>query len=257
MSNKSPLINVIQNGLSKVTRRLLRDFGEIESLQLSHEKLDRFVYKSILFIKDNLKTYFLQSRPDWEIIFENDKKANNIFDENKYYWLIDPINGIENFKRGIPIFAICISVMKNGETIASTVFDPIRDEFYFSEKGKGAYLNGRRIRVSNRIDLKDSLISVEINSEDKILNMFFDLKDIDKTNLRFFLCSALSFSWVSCAKIDCFFSNNINQSVLECGKLILRESGGYFSANINNDKARIIAANPKIHKKLTKIINSY
>ena len=175
MSNKSPLINVIQNGLSKVTRRLLRDFGEIESLQLSHEKLDRFVYKSILFIKDNLKTYFLQSRPDWEIIFENDKKANNIFDENKYYWLIDPINGIENFKRGIPIFAICISVMKNGETIASTVFDPIRDEFYFAEKGKGAYLNGRRIRVSNRIDLKDSLISVEINSEDKILNMFFDL----------------------------------------------------------------------------------
>ena len=257
MSNKSPLINVIHNSLSKVSRRILRDFGEIENLQLSHEKIDRFVYKSFLFIKENLKSSFLQSRPDWEIIFENEKNTDNVFDENKYYWLIDPINGIENFKRGIPIFAICISVIKNGEIIASTIFDPIRDEFYFAEKGKGAYLNGRRIRVSNRIDLKDSLISLEIKSEDKILNMFFNLKGIEKTNLRFFLCSALSFSWVSCGKIDCFFSNNINQSVLGCGKLILRESGGYFSSNVTSDKTRIIAANPKIHKNLTKIINSY
>ena len=87
--------------------------------------------------------------------------------------------------------------------------------------------------------------------------MLFDLKDTDKNNLRFFCCSALSFSWLSCGKIDCFFSNDINQSVLECGKVILRESGGYFSENITNDKARIIAANPKIHKNLTKIINSY
>ncbi len=257
MSNKSPLINVIQNSISKVSRRILRDFGEIENLQLSHEKLDQFVFKSYLFIKDNLKAYFLQSRPQWEVIFQDEKKTNKILEENKYYWLIEPINGIENFKRGIPIFAICIAVIKDKDTIASAIFDPVRDEFIFAEKGKGAYLNGRRIRVSNRINLKNSLISVEINSEDKILNMLFDLKEIDKNNLRFFLCSALSFSWVSCGKIECFFSNNINQSVLECGKLILRESGGYFSEHTTSDKTRLIAANPIIHKHLTKIINTY
>ena len=257
MSNKSPLINVIQNNISKISRRVLRDFGEIENLQLSHEKLDKFVYKSFLYVKDNLKNNFLQSRPEWEIIYQDEKNNNRILDKNKCYWLIEPINGIENFKRGIPIFAICIAVIKNRETIASAIFDPVRDEFFFAEKGKGAYLNGRRIRVSNRINLKSSLISVEINSEDKILKMLFDLKDINKNNLRFFLCSALSLSWVSCGKIECFVCTNINQSVLECGKLILRESGGFFSEHITSDKTRLIAANPVIHKHLTKIINSY
>ena len=74
MSNKSPLINVIQNNISKISRRVLRDFGEIENLQLSHEKLDKFVYKSFLYVKDNLKNNFLQSRPEWEIIFQDEKK---------------------------------------------------------------------------------------------------------------------------------------------------------------------------------------
>ena len=254
MPIKSPLINVMQTSIMKVSRRLLRDFGEIENIQLSHDKIDKFVSKSLSYLIDSLKNNLEQSRENWGVLFKNQNKK---LEKDKFYWLVEPINGLENFKRGIPIFAIIISVVKNNEILASSIFDPIRDEFYFAEKGKGAYLNGRRIRVSNRIDLKDSLISLEIKSEDKILNMFFNLKGIEKTNLRFFLCSALSFSWVSCGKIDCFFSNNINQSVLGCGKLILRESGGYFSSNVTSDKTRIIAANPKIHKNLTKIINSY
>ena len=257
MSYKSPLINVMKIGMAKISRRLRRDFGEIENLQLSHEKLDNFTAKSLLHIDETLKDYFGHSRPEWVFInnlntTEKTKKIHQ--DVDQFYWVIEPISGFNNFKRGIPFFAISISVMKNQETIASSIFDPIRDEFFFAEKGTGAFLNDRRIRVSNRNNLKNILISVETDFEEYLIKNFINSKKIKKSNLRLFFCTALSFAWLSCGKIDCFLGENLNYNVCNAGYLLLRESGGFFSQYTSNGCFNMIAANPSIHKDIIKIL---
>ena len=170
MTFKSPLINVIHSGINKFSRKILRDFGEIESLQLSHDRLDKFSNKSFDYIKNTLENYFLKCRPDWKIHIynENDNEVN--FETDRFYWLIETINGVQNFKRGIPFFSVNIAVCKNDETVASSIYDPVRDEFYFTEKGKGAYLNGKRIRVSNRMNIDETLFSINL---DIVLNSCF------------------------------------------------------------------------------------
>ena len=249
MPIKSPLINVMQTSIMKVSRRLLRDFGEIENIQLSHDKIDKFVSKSLSYLIDSLKNNLEQSRENWGVLFANQNKK---LEKDKFYWLVEPINGIENFKRGIPIFAIVIAVVKNNEIIASTIFDPTRDQFFFAEKGKGAFVNDRRIRVSNRLDLKNSLISIEENFEDTTIEKIKNVNINPNQNIRSFQCSALSFCWLSFGKVDCFIGNNISYPVLKCGELLLTEAGGFISHKIHNNSISVICANPKIHKIISK-----
>ena len=153
MSNKSPLLNVIFQSLNKVTRNLLRDFGEIENLQVSSNSLEQFVSKTENKISCSLKNDLKKSRPEWSFKFKNDKG----FVKDKYYWIIDTLNGRFNFLHGLPLFAISIAVELNNEIISTVVMDPIRDEYFFAEKGKGSFLNDRRIRVSNRNKLNSCL----------------------------------------------------------------------------------------------------
>jgi len=160
MSNISPLINVMKTAYNKVNRRIYRDFGEIENLQGLDGKIDRFFNKTYEFIEYNLKDYLTYCRPDWE--FLDDK--NSTFKKDTYYWLLEPLSGKENFKRSIPIFSSSISVFFNDKVIASSIYDPLRNDFYFSEEGKGAFLNDHRIRVSNREYLENSLISLKANN---------------------------------------------------------------------------------------------
>ena len=247
MPIKSPLINVMQTSIMKVSRRLLRDFGEIENIQLSHEKIDKFVSNSLSYVIHNLKDNLQHSRTDWGIAHENES-----LEKDKFYWLLEPINGLENFKRGIPIFAIAIAVVKNDEILASAIFDPTRDQFFFAEKGKGAFVNDRRIRVSNRVELKSGLISIEEQFEVPIIEKIKSLNINPFQNIRSFYCSALSFCWLSSGKIDCFIGNNVSYPVLKSGELLLTEAGGFISQKSNNKSTLIISANPKIHKIISK-----
>ena len=127
MSNKSPLLNVIFQSLNKVTRNLLRDFGEIENLQVSSNSLEQFVSKTENKISCSLKNDLKKSRPEWGFKFNNDKG----FVKDKYYWIIDTLNGRFNFLHGLPLFAISIAVELNNEIISTVVMDPIRDEYFF------------------------------------------------------------------------------------------------------------------------------
>ncbi len=258
MSYKSPLINVIKIGMSKISRRLTRDFGEIENLQLSHDKIDNFTQKSIIYVQKTLKDYLKNSRPKWFFFnhFNNEniegKKIN--LDDDNYFWVIEPISGLNNFKRGIPFFAVSIAVKRNEETIVSCIFDPIRDEFFFAQKGGGAFLNDRRIRISNRTDLKQTLISVQTNFSETLFKNFLNSKKIKMSNIRFLFCSALSFAWLSSGKFDCFLGENLNYNICESGYLILRESGGFYSEILSKGYISLIAANPSIHKDISKLI---
>ncbi len=251
MSNISPLINVMKTAYNKVNRRIYRDFGEIENLQGLDNKIDRFFNKTYEFIEYNLQEYLTYCRPEWSLL---DYK-NSSYKKDTYYWVLEPLNGKENFKRSIPIFSNSISVFFNDKIIASSINDPLCNNFYFSEEGKGAFLNDRRIRVSNRKFLENSLISLQVNNSDMDIKKLFSKHEIPFKNLRIFNSSTVSLSWLCNGKLDCFIGINMDNFFIKASKLFLRESGGFFLETNLNKNNFFICANPTIHKKIIKILN--
>ena len=193
MSNISPLINVMKTAYNKVNRRIYRDFGEIENLQGLDGKIDRFFNKTYEFIEYNLKDYLTYCRPEWKLL---DSKSSAL-KKDTYYWLLEPLSGKENLKRSIPIFSSSISVFFNDKVIASSIYDPLRNDFYFTEEGKGAFLNDHRIRVSNRKYLENSLISLQINNSSFEIEKLFLKDHIPLKNFRIFTWRNISHGEIS------------------------------------------------------------
>ena len=264
MSNRSPLLNVIFQSLNKVTRNMLRDFGEIENLQVSPNSLEQFVSKTEKQITTSLLNDLRKSRPEWGIKFNDDTD----YVKDKYYWIIDSLNGRFNFLHGLPHFAISVAVEFNNEILSTVIFDPLRDEFYFAEKGKGSFQHDRRIRVSKRNQLKSCIFS--IFDENPLNDKNTKLNYVQKINLlsnhsssftRSFGSSALNFAWLASGKIDCLFVNKLNKNQIACGELLIKEAGGYFTDlkyinayNAQNDL--LIGANPVLHKEILKQMNN-
>ena len=260
MGNKSPLLNVIFQSLNKITRNLVRDFGEIENLQISPNSIVQFVTKTESHIKASIIEDLSKARPDWEF----KSNSNNKTVKNQYYWILDTLNGKINFSHAFPYFAISIAVECNDEIISTVIMDPLRDEVYFAEKGKGAFQNDRRIRVSKRTSINSCIFSIYDNSiENKDIgnnNYYQNIKNLASQHssvTREFGSSALSFAWLASGKIDCLFTHNLNKNQIACGELLIKEAGGYITnlKYINAYKAprdEIIAANPVIHKEVLK-----
>ena len=263
MSNRSPLLNVIFKSFNNVTKNILRDFGEIENLQVSPNSLEQFVSKTEKKISTSLLNDLTKSRPEWGIKFNNDSN----YVKDKHYWIVDSLNGRFNFLHGLPHFAISIAVELNNEILSAVIFDPIRDEFYFAEKGKGSFQNDRRIRVSKRNKLESCVFSIfeENTLNDKNLKLNF----VEKINLlsyqsssvtRSFGSSALNFAWLASGKIDCLFVNKLKKNQIACGELLVKEAGGYLT-NLNyinaydSQSSLLIGANPILHKEILKKMN--
>jgi myo-inositol-1(or 4)-monophosphatase len=241
----------MKTAYKKVNRRICRDFGEIENLQGLDGKLEKFFNKTYEFIEYNLKDYLTYCRPEWKFL----NHLNSTCKRDNYYWILNPLSGKENFKRSIPIFSSSISVFFNDKVIASSIYDPLRNYFYFTEEGKGAFLNDRRIRVSNRKYLENSLISLEINNSSFEIEKLFFKDHIPFKNFRILNSSIVSMSWLCNGKLDCFIGVNMDQFLIQSSKLLLRESGGFFLEAILNKNNFFICANPIIHKKIIKILN--
>ncbi|GIS09490.1 MAG: inositol monophosphatase [Alphaproteobacteria bacterium] len=264
MSNRSPLLNVIFQSLNKVTRNMLRDFGEIENLQVSPNSLEQFVSKTEKKISTSLLNDLTKSRPEWGIKFNNESD----YIKDKYYWIVDSLNGRFNFLHGLPHFAISVAVELNNEILSTVIFDPIRDEFYFAEKGKGSFQNDRRIRVSKRNKLKFCVFSIfdenKLNDKNSVINYFEKINLLSYQSssvIRSFGSSALSFAWLASGKIDCLFVNKLNKNQIACGELLIKEAGGYLTNlkyinayDTQNDL--LIGANPILHKEILKKINN-
>ena len=263
MSNRSPLINVIFQSLNKVTKNMLRDFGEIENLQVSPNSLEQFVSKTEKKISISLLNDLTKSRPEWGIKFNNETG----YIKDKHYWIVDSLNGRFNFLHGLPHFAISVAVELNNEILSTVIFDPIRDEFYFAEKGKGSFLNDRRIRVSKRNKLKYCLFSIydknTINKKGSVVNFFEKINILSNQSssvIRSFGSLALSYAWLASGKIDCLFVNKLNKNQIACGQLLIKEAGGYLTdlkyinAYVTHNDL-LIGANPTLHKEILKTVN--
>ena len=254
----SPEISILEKICSKVSKIIIRDFGEIEKLQVSKKGPGDFVTKTDKKVEKIIIEELQKARPDYGFIAEESGEHKS---KSEFKWVIDPIDGTSNFIHGIPHFAISIALEKNDEIISGMIFDPIKNEAYYAEKGRGAYLNNRRIRVSSRKNL-DEMIGLYgcppmIKLEE---NKIFDqikrgLIKIHK--LRNYGSASLDFAYVACGRADFAWYDHLNYWDYAAGKIILLEAGGTitdFAGKSFDKKNETFISNSLIHEEITNIL---
>ena len=261
MRLNSPQINLITKACMKASRSLIRDFGEIENLQVSSKGPGDFVTSADKRTEKILIEELQKAYPEYGIITEETGIINKSNTKNR--WIIDPIDGTLNFMNGIPQFAISIGYEEENEIKCGVIFNPITNEMFFAEKGNGAYLNNSRIRVSKKSKIKDSLIVTggpkqASKIKDKI---FLEYINVSKnvSNVRKFGSAALDVAYVACGRFDGYWQRELNYWDIAAGIIILKEAGGYvdfFEEDKNTPlKKNILASNSFIHEELRELIN--
>ena len=249
-----PVINILEKAAKKAGRILIRDFGEIENLQIQSKSMGDFVTNCDLKIEkiliDTLRYYY----PNISFITEE----TGIIKGDQDTIIIDPIDGTSNFIHGIPQVAIVIAMIKNNEILDGVIFNPILNEFYWASKGKGAWCNNKRLRVSKRQNLTDCLIGTGIPFGERIYNGYLDeINSISKNTagLRRLGSASIDLAYVAAGKLDGFWEKDLNLWDISSGVLLVREAGGQVSEPNGNDwsinSRDILASNLSIHNKLT------
>ena len=260
MRLNSPQINLITRACEKASRYLIRDFGEIENLQVSTKGPGDFVTSADKRTEKILIDELQKAHPEYGIITEETGIINKSNLKNR--WIIDPIDGTMNFLNGIPQFAISIGYEEEGEIKCGVIFNPIMNEMFCAEKGNGAFLNNSRIRVSNKKDIKDSLIVTggpkgASKIKDKIFSEYINVSK-NVSNVRKFGSAALDVAYVACGRFDGYWQRELNFWDIAAGIIILKEAGGFvdfFEEDKNNPiKKNIIASNSNIHEDLKQLI---
>ena len=261
MRLSSPEINIITKACMKASKSLIRDFGEIENLQVSAKGPGDFVSSADKKAEKIIIDELLKAHGDYGIISEESGyiNKNNISKR----WIIDPIDGTMNFLNGIPQFAISVGYEEEDEIKCGVIFDPIKNEMFFAEKGNGAYLNNSRIRVSKKKHLKDSLIvtggpknSSELKKE--IFSEFIKVSNNVNAPIRKFGSASLDIAYVSCGRFDGFWQRELNYWDVAAGIIILKEAGGFIDFFDSKEEKplikNILATNSIIHGELGDLI---
>ena len=246
MISISSNLNLIIKAVEKASKFVIRDFGEIEKLQVSKKGPRDFVTKTDKIVEKILIEELSKSKKNYSFITEESGKINNKDKEN--VWIIDPIDGTTNFLHGIPHFAICVALKSKEQIISGLIFDPIKDEMFFAEKNKGAFLNNKRLRVSNKSSLDDCLFSSNHAGV-----KFSDL------NMRYSGCSALDLAYVASGRLDGFFQNKINLWDIAAGCLMVEEAGGVVNDinRFNSNNIDIKASSSTINDKMLKNLKNF
>tara|TARA_A100001035_G_scaffold268135_1_gene252802 strand:- start:932 stop:1678 length:747 start_codon:yes stop_codon:yes gene_type:complete len=248
MNSISPNLNLMIKACEKVSKVIIRDFGELENLQVSKKGPKDFVTKTDKRVEKILIDELTKSKKNYSFITE---ETGEILNKNKdIFWIIDPIDGTTNFLHGIPHFAISIALKREGEIISGLVFDPIKNEVFYAEKDSGSFFNNNRIRVSNKSNIDECLFSSNCEG----IKLIYP-----RLNLRNTGCAALDLAYVGCGRFDGYFHDKINIWDIAAGKIIIEEAGGKVN-DINkfrNNEIDIRAANPNIYEKMLKKIDNF
>ena len=269
MASQSALINVMQKASMAASRGLLRDFGEVENLQVSRKGPADFVSRADINSERTIRRELAKARPDWGFQMEEGGVIEGAY-KSAPVWVVDPLDGTTNFLHGIPHFAISIAVMETDSQgrrsiTAGTVFDPVKNEFFFAERGQGAFLNGRRLRVSGRRHMADALFGTGVpflghGSDADHATFLKQLGNVMavSSGVRRYGAAALDLAWIAAGRIDGFWEKGLSLWDVAAGLLLVREAGGFVSDFASRDKAldsgEVVAANPAIHGELMKIL---
>ncbi len=248
MNSISPNLNVMIKACEKASKVIIRDFGEIENLQVSKKGPRDFVTKTDKRVEEILIEELAKTKKSYSFLTEESGKIENN-DKNKI-WIIDPIDGTTNFLHGIPHFAISIALKIDDEIKSALIHDPIKNEIYYAEQNNGAYFNNQRIRVSKKNKLEDCLFSS--NS----IGLKFAYPELNMRNTG---CAALDLAYVGSGRLDGYFHNNINIWDVAAGILIVKESGGVTNdiSEFNFDNVNIRAASSDIYSKMMEKLDKF
>jgi myo-inositol-1(or 4)-monophosphatase len=261
MRLNSPQINLITRACMKASRFLIRDFGEIENLQVSTKGPGDFVTSADKRTEKILIDELQKAHPEYGIVTEEAGIINKTNKKNR--WIIDPIDGTLNFLNGVPQFAISIGYEENGEIKCGVIFNPILNEMFCAEKGNGAYLNNGRIRVSNKKKINDALLVTggpagASKIKDKIFSEYIKISN-NVSHVRKFGSAALDMAYVACGRFDGFWQRELKYWDIAAGIIILKEAGGlvdFFENDASSPlKKNVLATNSNIHEELRGLIS--
>ena len=246
MQSISANLNIMIKAAEKASRALIRDFGEIEKLQVSIKGPSDFVSNADLKAEKIIIEELKKARPYYSIISEEDGSEKNKDKNNT--WIIDPIDGTTNFLHGIPHFAISIALKSNDEIVSGLIYDPIKDEMFYAEKDNGAFLNNQRIRVSKKKEINNCLFAIGGHAKDKI-----DLPTRRSGS------AALDIAYVASGRYDGYFQNDLNLWDIAAGIIILKEAGGTINEIdlSKNNKIKIRASSMAINDKLLEKLKNF
>ena len=213
MISISSNLNIMIKAAEKASKSVIRDFGEVEKLQVSKKGPRDFVTKTDKHVEKILIEELSKTKKNYSFLSEEIGSIKNKDEDN--IWIIDPIDGTTNFLHGIPHFSICVALESKKEIISGLIYDPIKDEMFYAEKNKGAYLNNQRLRVSNKKLIDECLFSSNHEGV-KFSNL----------NMRYSGCAALDLAYVASGRLDGFFHNKINIWDVAAGALLVKEAGG-------------------------------
>ena len=246
MNSISPNLNIMIKACEKASKILIRDFGEIENLQVSKKGPNDFVTNSDLKTEKIIIEELKKAKPNYSVISE--ENGIEINKDIKNTWIIDPIDGTVNFLHGVPHFAISIALKSNNDIISGLIFDPIKNEMFYAEKDNGAFFNNHRIRVSKKNELNNCLFV----TGEKVT------KNIDLT-YRKSGCASLDMAYVASGRYDGYFQNNLNIWDIAAGIILVKEAGGIIN-EINltsNNNIKIIASSANINSKLLEKLDNF
>ena len=245
MKSISANLNIMIKASEKASKILIRDFGELENLQVSKKGPKDFVTNADIKAEKIIIEELKKARPNYSIISEENGVEKNKDESN--FWIIDPIDGTTNFLHGVPHFAISIALQSNNEIVCGLIFDPIKDELFYAEKNNGAYFNNQRIRVSKKREINECLFAVGKGKYNPDL-----------------ICrrsgsAALDMAYVASGRFDGYFQNNLNLWDIAAGIIIVKEAGGIVNeidlSSLKNIK--VLASSAEINTKYIEKIGNF
>ena len=249
---ESPLINIMQKAAKKASRGLRRDFNELENLQVKTKGPANFVTASDIRTQNIIYDELSYAKPDWSFVMEESKPIEN--KNTKARFIIDPIDGTTNFMHGNPNFAISIAAEINDRLEAAIVYSPITDEMFTAERGKGSFLNDKRIRVATRKKLSESILITGIphlgRGNKELFMKEMDMIIPEVAGIRRSGSAALDLAWIAAGRYDIFWERGLSIWDIAAGVLLVREAGGFAKGIDGSDKdlwnGNIISGNDDI-----------
>ena len=246
MNSISANLNIMIKAAEKASKVLIRDFGELEKLQVSLKGPSDFVTNSDKKVEKIVVEELTKSRNKFSVLSEEIGEIKNSDKDN--YWIVDPIDGTTNFLHGIPHFAISLALKTKGEIVSGLIFDPIKNEMFYAEKNSGAYFNNQRIRVSKKKNLNECLFATGGK----------DTTD-HNLNIRKSGSAALDMAYVGAGRYDGYFQKNLNIWDIAAGIIIVKEAGGKINnIDYNNiDVVKVLVGSNSIYEKMLKNLNNF
>ncbi len=255
-SNVSPTLNVMINAARKAGRSLIRDFGEVEQLQVSIKGPANFVSIADTKAEDIIFRELNKARPEYGFLMEESGVTDGA--DTTHRWIVDPLDGTTNFLHSNPMFAVSIGLEREGQMVAGVIYNPASDQLFTAEKGKGAYMNDRRLRVAARKTLADALLTTGIPHRGRDGHPRF-LKEMEAVmkevaGIRRTGSAALDLAFVAAGRFDGYWERNLKPWDMAAGIVIVREAGGIVTgldgADTMLETGDVIAANIQMHKAL-------